>query len=116
MNGGLARGVISQQISKPRAANQPPNGSPEPLKPENQPQRSSTSSQEGETRLLRRFFRKLIGLMMPQKASKNLLLLQAPIEVIECFLQDLIRCSEGRFMGNRIDRFLLDLHKDPLGF
>ena len=53
---------------------------------------------------------------MPQKASKNLLLLQAPIEVIECFLQDLIRCSEGRFMGNRIDRFLLDLHKDPLGF
>jgi hypothetical protein len=49
-------------------------------------------------------------------ASQDLPLLQAPVEVIEFFLQDLIGSSEGRLEGHGVDGFLLDLYQDPLGF
>jgi len=47
------------------------------------------------------------------RGSDDLLLLEVPIEVIECLLKDLIRCSEGWFVGDGVDCFLLDLHQDP---
>lgn len=58
----------------------------------------------------------LLGLISVLRASEDLLLLQAPVEVIECFLKDLIGSPEGGFVGDGVDSFLLDLYQDPLGF
>lgn len=58
----------------------------------------------------------LLGLARVLRASEHLLLLQVPIQVIECLLQDLIGCSEGGFMDNWVNGFLLDLYEDPLRF
>lgn len=58
----------------------------------------------------------LLGLMRVLRASEHLLLLQVPIEVIECFLKDLIRRPESWFVSNRVDGFPLDLYQEALGF
>jgi len=56
----------------------------------------------------------LLGLRRVLRGSDDLLLLQVPIEVIKCFLQDFIRGPEGWFVGDGVDCFLLDLYQDPL--
>jgi len=49
-------------------------------------------------------------------ASQDFLAFQVSIEMIQCFLKDLIRCPEGWFVGNGVDGFLLDLYQEALGF
>jgi hypothetical protein len=56
-----------------------------------------------------------LGLIRVLRISDVLLLLQLPLDVIECFLKDLLGCFEGWFLSDGVEGVLLNLYKYLLG-